>query len=252
MKCFKCLKISPFLIKNAASILYFYFFPERCISCCKEINRKSPFSICSRCLAKIPQPYHGFSSSNRCSKCGKNLISENNLCTSCRTRQYLFVTNNSLWNYSDDNIRIIIHNYKFKKYRQASLFFSEQISVFYNTHYRGFAIVPVPCSRKRINNNGWDHMKIISDILLSKNIPVFNILKRKSGIEQKKLSSDNRIDNIKNRFYLIKYSSVKMKSFKGILIIDDIFTTGSTVNECTRVLRQTGNNNIHILTLAID
>ena len=124
----------------------------------------------------------------------------------------------------------------------------------YRTLFKGFAVVPVPCSRKRLKNNGWDHMSAVSDFFLKNSIDVLKILKRKPGIEQKKLSSAERLENSGKKFYLRKsFNTEVLSSYRGILIIDDIFTTGSTVNECSKIILDTGrNNNVYILTIALD
>lgn len=231
-----------------------YFFPERCSICEKEISFRNRQQICSSCISEIPRPFSGADTAEkRCSKCSRILISESEYCTLCRKRDYLFIKNTSLWDYSDIAVKTLLHNYKFRNYKNAFYFFSEKIASFYLLNYPGFAVIPVPCSRKRLNKNGWDHMKVISAHLKKLNIPVFSILKRKSGVEQKKLSSAERTIRIRNRFTIIKgFDKRNLLHYRGILIIDDIFTTGSTVNECSRVLAETGNNNIHILTLALD
>ena len=97
-------------------------------------------------------------------------------------------------------------------------------------------------------------MKIIAEKISLENIPVFDILKRKQGKEQKKLSSEERLSNLDKRFYVKKdFNPEKLTCYKGIIILDDIFTTGSTVNECTKTIQLfSGINNIHILTIALD
>ena len=138
--------------------------------------------------------------------------------------------------------------------KNGCYYLSEKMLEFYNIYYNGFAVVPVPCSRKRLKNNGCDHMTAISLCLKKNNIDVLNILGRKPGKEQKKLSCKERLENKKKRFFIKKSFDAQILSlYKGILIIDDIFTTGSTVNECAGIILDTGrNNNIHILTIALD
>ncbi len=240
---------------NIPRYIYYYFFPRRCIVCGRIVNPGLINNLCGECRKKIPTPFYvSLSNQSFCSKCSRILISEDQLCTVCRNRDYLFIRNISIWRYSDQTVRQLIHNYKFRNFKSASLFLSDKISEFYFTLYSGYAVIPVPCSRKRLKNKGWDHMEIISRHLINRKIPVFSVLKRRHGTEQKKLSSYERLSNINSRFYIKKnFKTVILNSFRGILIIDDIFTTGATVNECTRtILKSVKNNNIHILTIALD
>ena len=240
---------------SSAESVFFYFFPERCILCCREIKPGTRHRICKSCLDKIPVPVSFPTLSEKfCSKCSRTLISETAVCTVCRTRDYCFISNRSLWSYSDETVKRILHNYKFSNLKKACYFFSDKLLSFYRLYYEGFAVVPVPCSSKRLKNNGWDHMALISSCLKKNRIDVLAILKRKPGKEQKKLSSKERLDSRKKRFYIRKnFDTEKLSLYKGILIIDDIFTTGSTVNECSEILLNTNkNNNIHILTIALD
>ena len=77
-----------------------------------------------------------------------------------------------------------------------------------------------------------------------------NCLKKtKNIIEQSKLNKEQRSLNIKN-VYELKNS--KLINNKKILLLDDIYTTGSTVNECSRIIKQANVNKIGILTIAKD
>ena len=67
---------------------------------------------------------------------------------------------------------------------------------------------------------------------------------------QSTLSKDMRIENVKNA-YRLKKCDICLKN-KNVLLIDDVFTTGSTVNECAKILLQTECNKVSIITLAKD
>jgi len=237
---------------EVALAIYHYFYPLRCIICEKEISSAESLRICSSCLKNIP-PSSVSNKSDRCIICSRKLISESVTCTRCREEDYNFEKNISVWNYSNETVKTLIHNYKFKNYPDASFFLSGIFKEIYLSCFPGFAVVPVPCSRGRLKKFGWDHMDRISELLKRSSIPVFRILRKNSGREQKTLNSKQRHEAVKNKFILKKnFSPDELKSFPGILIIDDIFTTGSTVNQCTSVLKDAGIINIHILTLALD
>ncbi len=240
-------EILLFIIKS----VYFYFFPVRCIICEGEVRYENIYRICPPCFEKINR--HGKREGRFCLKCGRTLTSEKELCMRCRDTEYCFISNTPLWDYSNELIKTLIHNYKFKNYKDASLFLSSMIENKYNSLFRNLAVVPVPCSRKRLKKYGWDHMGLICDRLKLQGIPVFRIIRKKPSKEQKKLSSEERKSAVKNKFSISEYfHPEKLSSYEGVLLIDDIFTTGSTVNECAFILKSAGINNIFILTLALD
>ena len=203
-------------LKTTVLTVFYYFFPERCIICCREISFDNKVKICRKCIDKIPEKRtYSAACSDFCRLCSRKLISETDICTVCRNRSFIFIKNTSLWQYNNTAVKRLIHNYKFKNYKSAAVFLSNEIRYFYNENYSGYAVIPVPCSRKRIVNNGWDHMKIISDRIRSEKIPVFNILKRKHSKEQKKLSSDQRLSNLEKRFYIKRnFNPEKLENYK--------------------------------------
>ena len=145
-----------YFLKNLFTAVFYYFFPERCIICCAEINSSNKLKICSRCLQKIPEKRHfNADKQNYCRLCSRILISETDICRVCRKRSFNFIKNTSLWQYNNSEIKKIIHNYKFKNIKSAAIFLSQEITDFYYNNYSGYAVIPVPCSRKRIINSGW-------------------------------------------------------------------------------------------------
>lgn len=113
-------------------------------------------------------------------------------------------------------------------------------------------IIPVPISQKRMKQRGYNQSALLAQ-LISKD---FNIIyddtclfKVKHTNPQSTLNKEERTKNVEN-VYSVK--NQKKIINKNILLIDDIYTTGNTVNECSKVLKKAGINNIGILTLAKD
>ena len=113
-------------------------------------------------------------------------------------------------------------------------------------------IIPVPISKKRQKSRGYNQSalfaKEISKILSVKydeNI----LIKVKDNIAQSQLSKEDRIINIKNVYHIKNKEKIIDKK---ILILDDIYTTGSTVNECSRILKDNSAKNVGILVIAKD
>lgn len=113
-------------------------------------------------------------------------------------------------------------------------------------------IIPVPISKKRYKQRGYNQSELLAkeiakntEIKLEKKC----LYKNKDIIEQSKLNKEDRAKNIQN-VYNCK-NSLKIEN-KKILLIDDIYTTGSTVNECSKVLKNNKVQKIGILTIAKD
>ncbi len=113
-------------------------------------------------------------------------------------------------------------------------------------------IIPVPISRKRMKERGYNQSLLIAK-KLSKDLRIelqANCLfKTRNIIEQSKLNKEQRMQNIQNVYEL---KNEQILTNKQILLIDDIYTTGSTVNECSKVLSRANPKKIDVLVLAKD
>ena len=86
-------------------------------------------------------------------------------------------------------------------------------------------------------------------------LDISSLCKQKDIIEQSKLSKEERVENIKGAYILQKQNYIQNENVledKKIILIDDVFTTGSTANECCRVLKQANPKRIDVLTIAKD
>ena len=110
-------------------------------------------------------------------------------------------------------------------------------------------ILFVPLHKNRLRERGFNQAEKIANNLSSLiDIPVIDIIGRRHNTEKLyKLGKDDRIKELKNAF-IIKDNMIDLKN-KNILLIDDIFTTGSTVNEISKVLKISGVNKVFVSTL---
>ena len=113
-------------------------------------------------------------------------------------------------------------------------------------------IVPVPISKKRKKKRGYNQSELLAkEIAYNANLVLEkeSLYKIKDIVEQSKLNKENRLKNIQGVYELVNKEKLNKKK---ILLIDDIYTTGSTVNECSKVLREAKPKKIGVLTLAKD
>ena len=113
-------------------------------------------------------------------------------------------------------------------------------------------IIPVPISRKRMKERGYNQSALIARKIAKKIDLEYNdkcLFKTKNIVEQSKLNKEQRQDNIQGAY---KLRESKILRNKKVLLVDDIFTTGSTVNECSKILSKASPEKIGVFTLAKD
>ena len=114
-------------------------------------------------------------------------------------------------------------------------------------------IIPVPMNRKKLKLRGYNQVELIANELINLgvkiNIDTRSLIKQKNTIPQSTLSKIERTSNLIGAY---KTDNNKNIMGKNILLFDDIFTTGSTVNECSRILKENGARKIGVLAIAKD
>jgi ComF family protein len=147
----------------------------------------------------------------------------------------------------------LIHDFKYKKITSLSADFADLIIDFMNKHGIGRntqAILSIPMHPNRLFRREINHSDILAKAL-GKSLGIAysgNALKKiKNTPPQSKLKRQKRMQNIYFSFSLKNRSNINNKN---ILLVDDLFTTGSTVNECSRILKDSGARYIEVITLA--
>ena len=203
-----------------------------------------------------------------CGGCGK--INKNSICNKCKIKlesQAAFGIDNyeqETNKYFDEHlyifmysgiIRNILLNYKFNDesyiYKTLTNFLIKNEKIVENIK-RYDIIMPVPLSKNRKKERGYNQSELIARELCSiANIKLDNktLKKQKNTTAQSTLNKENREKNIEGAYTIKRCDHLEGKK---VLIIDDIFTTGSTVNECSKLIKKAGTKKIGILTIAKD
>jgi len=217
-----------------------FFFPSYCINCGCLISYKDD-CLCKECVKKIDIIF------NECEVCSGELIDGH--CAICDSRKIFFDKNIAVTEYNGV-VKEILHSFKFNKrkrlYTHLSSLAFDKISRINGTID---AVTSVPINRKKRWERGFNQSELIARYI-SKKIKVDYVphLKEKYNFKaQKKLGYRDRFINILDR-YIVK--NEKILKGKNILIIDDIFTTGATINECARILKSFGAEKVYSLTIA--
>ncbi len=237
-----------------AYLLSYIAFPQQCISCG---NRSFGLMLCQRCLDELLYGYPH--KHDRCSKCGIQLISEQNICLDCRSNSEETESNFSGKSFLKDIDTIFpIHHYslwkkeilfswKIANNRTLTHVFARLIYNVIHTHYNGLVIIPVPPRNGKIKKNGWDQVDELCKYLHSfYNVTIIKALVRVSNYEQKKRNRHERIETIE-KAYAVKKQTRTLPS--EVVILDDIMTTGATLESCAKALKQHGVRKIHAVTL---
>lgn len=219
-------------------------FPRRC-PVCDEIVRPYGRKICSGCRRKLrllTPPW--------CLRCGKKLYDDGELCADCRCRNHTFVRGRALYEYS--GVVSSIYRLKYGKRQEYAEFFGEEIAYFLGDFIRKInpdGLVPIPLHRKRQKKRGYNQAALLAEAVgRGMGIPVYDnlVLRVKNTVPLKKQNPQERQNNLKKAF-IIRQNDVKLDT---IILIDDIYTTGSTVDEVAAVLRSHGVRSVYVITLA--
>jgi ComF family protein len=139
----------------------------------------------------------------------------------------------------------LLKAYKFGKHRALARFFSEKL--LYSMSCFTIPWVPVPPRAGKIKAAGWDQIEHIAQILEKQmKTQVIRCLKRLASKTQKALGKSERLTNLQGRILCVK------KPPEELIIFDDVFTTGSTMNICARTLKDAGVKKVHGVCLFYD
>lgn len=155
----------------------------------------------------------------------------------------------------EGQIRQLILDYKFNEksyiYKTFVNFLLKNKKIFENIK-KYDKIISVPISKKRYKERGYNQSLLIAnEISKQTNLELVNncLIKTKNIIEQSKLNKEDRQQNIQGVYSI---QNEEIITNKKVLLIDDIYTTGSTVNECSKILQQARPERIGVLVLAKD
>lgn len=203
-----------------------------CICCRREIPDGTEFSLCKNCLSKL-NVIDGIT----CKTCGEKILEGNTFCDRCKLIKYNFDKSNSFAVYDDTASRIVKRfKYNGKKYysRHIAELMAKNEKYFEDIDFITF----VPISDKRKKERGFNQAEEIArELGKIYGIKVIDTLEKLgNGKHQAGLTQKERRENLSGSFAL-KEDVKEIIKDKNILIIDDVFTTGSTLSECAKALK---------------
>jgi len=229
--------------------LFQFFLPSQC-HCCEVFLEEGERGICPDCLSKIRWITPPF-----CSICGSPFSSkevEIHLCGNCLTKKTYFAKARSL-GYYEGPLQEAIHRWKYEGRASLASFFGEWMAEGFRRHWTSEAfdiVVPVPLHRKRLRERGFNQAFLLARELSRRiGVPCEKkmLRKEKPTVPQVLLSGVEREKGVRGAFRVREEDQVAGRS---ILLVDDVYTTGATVNECSRVLMAGGAKSVEVFTLA--
>jgi len=233
-----------------------YIFPPVCELCgCGLTDGRS---LCEECISRLARISHPF-----CDTCGEAFegqIDGEFECQNCKGVSFHFEYALAALKRSPDSFELV-HRLKYgKQIHLAAELASLAAEVFKDSRFavakeQGWALVPVPLHRGRENERHFNQAAEIARVLGElTGLPRIHLLKRVIATEtQTRLSRKERMDNLKHAFAIRKpwfwQKQPSPSELPGVILVDDVFTTGSTVDACAKVLRKAGVRRVAVLTV---
>ncbi|WDV46116.1 ComF family protein [Clostridiaceae bacterium M8S5] len=236
------------LIKDFIITIIDVIYPQRNICLlCDEFSEEIKSGICPKCYNKLVYNI------KTCEKCGRPLKQSYlpSLCHDCNNKQQIFKKGISPLIY-EGYIRDCIHKFKYGKKPYMYKALGSIMLDYLNSLDLDFdIIIPVPLNKKRLLERGFNQAELLSKCISkhsNSRVITKSLVRTKNTRRQNKLNRKDRLKNIKGAFTV---RNKEVIANKNIILVDDIYTTGTTINECCKELTKSGAKSIYVLTLAI-
>lgn len=220
-------------------------YPHRCPICHKILKNQRAF-VCQKCfltLSPIAEP--------RCKKCGRPVNEEQEFCLDCSREKRSFREGRGIFLYTESMQKTILL-YKYGGRREYARFLGEAMISYGRAEMKRWKIdliVPIPLHKKKLRQRGFNQTELLAN-LMSERLGVDTdreiLIKVIPTRSQKKLDEKERRRNLKEAFEVRK----NVRNLR-ILLIDDVYTTGSTIDAAASCLVQAGASEVFFLTLCI-
>ena len=238
------------MLKTLTKPILNIIYPLKCVHC-NALTLKDDKHLCDECFYSLARQTPPF-----CLKCGRSINQEKDIkegiCLNCKTKNFHFDKAWSICSY-EGLIRDLIHNFKYRQKLQYQYIFKSLINEFLET-YKILndidIIIPIPLHATRLREREYNQSQILANIVsetINKPILSDTLIRIKNTKPQIELSDKQRIQNISGCFAIRNQHAINSGN---ILLIDDVFTTGATISEAARIIKEYNPGKIFALTLA--
>ncbi len=253
-------------LSGVAESLFATLFPSDCRLCGSPLVNISRLPVCRPCLSDI-RPIAG----GVCSRCGERVLSPyavggdpgENCCGLCRRMEPPFARAVAYGSY-DGGLRELIHLLKYEHVRPAAAVLGRMLAEAVSGldscwTRRPVMVVPVPLHARKLRQRGFNQSELVARAAIRQDAIKLGarcgrmelhpgILERRRETQsQTGLTRHQRRENIRGSFAVAQAAEI---AGREILLVDDVFTTGTTVSECARILRRAGASKIYVATAA--
>lgn len=250
------MQITLYIIQVFRFILTVFFGGDRCV-CCGNITFQPP--LCRYCEQDRLFSYTpavtvtaAGKHRSRCCVCGRPLVSERDVCMECRdvpvlkhTATVFPVHTYCLWK------KQLLFLWKTVGMRQLSPVFARLVAyVLRNEFPPNLPVIPVPPRPGKIRRTGWDQIEELCSFLEHQyKYTVLRVLERTTEVQQKTLGRSARLKNREGTYRLKKNGKKYIRLLEEIILVDDVMTTGATIEACAQILSAAGIKKVHVVTL---
>lgn len=224
-----------------------FIYPPTC-PLCGDVIAGGRDAVCGECRPMIEYPREPL-----CLRCGCEITdAEQELCADCSSHTRSYVKGFPAMKYQyplDESIAA----FKYHNEREHAVFYANEIVRRHGKALLGLGIdtmIPIPVHKKKLQKRGYNQAEVLAAALSDRlSIPVeTELLVRAVNTEpQKSLDPEHREQNLKKAFQCTK----KSVSYKKVLLVDDIYTTGATIEACTKCLHAAGIPEVYYTSVAI-
>ena len=222
-------------------------FPSLCLLCSHPAETKMP--LCSRCLEKLE-----WLRDNCCQICGLGFAptSPAHLCGKCQLKPPSYHLARAVVKFEEPAVEIV-HRFKYQREFAFLAWMSDEMARVYQEQFAPLdfdLIIPVPLHWQRLLKRGYNQSQLLARFLAKKiNLPLASsvLVRTQNTPPQVGLSRNQREKNLKKAFLVKKPSWIQGKK---VLLIDDVITTGATIQEASKTLKRAGAELVGVLAFA--
>ncbi len=227
------------LVQKSRQFLLDLMFPPRCVNC-----QTAGSWLCENCWNSL-----SFLNGTICERCGTPVSADQ--CSQCQSNPLQFIDGIRSASYFEDNpIRPAIHFLKYRNHKAVAAILGQILVDSYQRYdLHADVIVPVPLHASRQRERGYNQCELLAHqvgVLLNLRVDAYTLQRVRPTKSQMQLTAMERHQNVVNAF------SCRHNSLSGqtVLLIDDVCTTGSTLDACAGALKQSGVASVWGVTLA--